>query len=357
MNEDRQGQDMSCPYGSMSSTWILFQITGIRMHYKQLGRTGLRVSVVGLGCGNFGGIGSAPAFFGKGETEAEAFALMDAAWEMGINFFDTADAYGGGRSETYIGNWLRGKGGSVRDQLILSSKVFNPVGDGTNDWGLSRRHIFRQVEASLKRLGVDHLDMYLMHEPDPQTPLEETIRAMDDLVHQGKVHYLGASNMPGWLLTKALWISDKYNLHRFEWVQNAYSLMNREDEREVLPVCADQGLGYTPFSPLAGGWLTGKYQSKEQFPVGSRMTLRPEPYERFLNDATFEGLKQFKAEADKRNVSMSGLALAWVMSHPLMTAPIIGPRKPEHLQPITEALSVHLTPEERDGLTRFFPYL
>src|SRR5215207_5251446 len=164
------------------------------MHYKNLGRTGLKVSAVGLGCGNFGGIGSAPAFFGKGETQAEAFALMDAAWELGINFFDTADAYGGGRSETAIGNWLKSKDRAVRDQLIISSKVFNPVGDGPNDRGLSRRHIFRQVEASLRRLGADYLDIYLIHEPDPSTPLDETLRALDDLVHQGKVRYIGASN-------------------------------------------------------------------------------------------------------------------------------------------------------------------
>src|SRR5829696_8650527 len=257
------------------------------MRYTNLGRTGLKVSVVGLGCGNFGGIGSAPAFFGKGETEAEAFTLMDAAWELGINFFDTADAYGGGRSETYIGNWLKEKGAAVRDQLILSSKVFNPVGDGPNDKGLSRRHIFREVESSLRRLGVERLDMYLIHEPDPETPLEETLCALDDLVHQGKLHYIGASNMPGWLMTKALWLSDKRGWQRFEWVQNSYSLMERGDEREVLPLCADQGLGYTPLSPLAGGWLTGKYTSAADFPQGSRMTLRPEPYTRFLNESTF----------------------------------------------------------------------
>ena len=137
-----------------------------------------------------------PAFFGKGETEAEAFALMDAAWELGINFFDTADAYGGGRSESYIGNWLKAKGAAVRDQLILSSKVFNPVGEGVNERGLSRRHIFRQVDASLRRLGVDHLDMYLIHEPDPETPLEETLRALDDLVHMGKVHYSARRTCP-----------------------------------------------------------------------------------------------------------------------------------------------------------------
>lgn len=327
------------------------------MQYKNLGRTGLKVSSVGLGCGNFGGIGSAPAFFGKGETEAEAFAVMDAAWALGINFFDTADAYGGGRSETYIGNWLKTKDATVRDQIILSSKVFNPVGDGPNDQGLSRRHIFRQVEASLKRLGVNHLDMYLIHEPDPETPLEETLRALDDLVHQGMIHYIGASNMPAWLMTKALWISDKYGLHRFEWVQNSYSLLDRGDERDILPLCADQGLGYTPFSPLAGGWLTGKYHSIDQFPAGSRMTLRPEPYARFLNEATFNGLTQFKAEAARRGVSMGGLALAWGMSNPRVTAPIIGPRKPEHLAPVREALTLQLTADEREMLSGLFAHL
>jgi aryl-alcohol dehydrogenase-like predicted oxidoreductase len=316
----------------------------------------MKVSVVGLGCGNFGGIGSAPAFFGKGETEEEALALMDAAWEMGINFFDTADAYGGGRSETYIGKWLKAKGAAVRDQLIISSKVFNPVGEGPNDRGLSRRHLFRQIESSLKRLGVDHLDMHLIHEPDPGTPLDETLRALDDLIHQGKVHYIGASNMPGWLMTKALWMSDKHHLHRFEWVQNSYSLLDRGDEESILPLCADQGLGYTPFSPLAGGWLTGKYQSAGDYPQGSRMTLRPEPYSRFLNEATFRGLEQFKAEAAQRDMSMSGLALAWVMSHPLVTAPIIGPRKVEHFTPVQEALSVQLTTSERDVLSNLFPH-
>ncbi len=325
------------------------------MRYTNLGRTGLQISVIGLGCGNFGGIGSSPAFFGKGDTEEEAFAIMDTAWEMGINNFDTADAYGGGRSETAIGKWLKGKGAAVRDQLILTSKVFNPVGDGPNDRGLSRRHILRQVERSLQRLGVDHIDMYLMHEPDPTTPLEETIRAMDDLVRQGKVHYIGASNMPGWLMTKALWISDKYNLHRFEWVQNSYSLLERTDDREVLPLCADQGLGYTPFSPLAGGWLTGKYQSAADFSEGSRMAMRPEPYQKLVNQSTFDGLAKFKAEADKRGVSMGGLAIAWLLSNPLVTAPIIGPRKPSHFQPVREALDLQLNEEERRQLTALFP--
>lgn len=320
------------------------------MNYKNLGRTGLKVSAVGLGCGNFGGVGSAPAFFGKGETEEEAFVLMDMAWDLGINFFDTADAYGGGRSETYIGNWLRSKGARVRDQLILSSKVFNPVGDGPNDRGLSRRHIIRQIDASLKRLGVEHLDMYLMHEPDPTTPLDETLRAMDDLVHMGKVRYIGASNMPAWLMTKSLWLSDKYGLHRFEWVQNSYSLLDRGDEKEMFPLCADQHIGYTPFSPLAGGLLTGKYQLNNDYPAGSRMTLRPEPYFRFWNQATFNGLERVKARAKDYGVSMGGLALAWVMSSPHVTAPIIGPRKIEHFQPVREALGLSLSIEEREAI-------
>lgn len=320
------------------------------MNYVPLGRTGLKVSRVILGCGNFGGIGSAPAFFGKGENEAQAHAIMDAAWEMGITVFDTADAYGGGTSETYIGNWLRGKGQRVRDQIILSSKVFNPVGDGPNDRGLSRRHIFRQIDASLRRLGVDHLDMYLIHEPDPSTPLEETLSTLNDLVHVGKVRYIGASNMPAWLMTKALWLSDKYHWQRFEWVQNSYSLLDRADERELFPLLADQQLGYTPFSPLAGGWLTGKYLAGQPFPTGSRMTLRPEPYERLLNAATYRGLANLAQHAAQRGSDMASLALAWVMSHPMMTAPIIGPRKPEHLQPAINALNITLTASDRNQI-------
>jgi aryl-alcohol dehydrogenase-like predicted oxidoreductase len=324
------------------------------VEYKKLGHTGLKISGIGLGCGNFGGIGSAPAFFGQGETEAAAFALMDEAWDMGVNFFDTADAYGGGRSETFIGKWLKAKGPTVRDGLVLSSKVFNPVGDGPNDWGLSRRHIMRQIEASLARLGVDHLDMYLIHEPDPTTPLEETLQALDGLVHQGKVRYLGASNMPAWLMTKALWLSDKYNLHRFEWVQNSYSLLDRADEQEMLPLCADQGLGYTPFSPLAGGWLTGKYRLGEPFPSGSRMTLRPEPYGKFLNEHIYNCLEALCAYAAERGTDMATLALAWVMAHPLVTAPIIGPRQPEHFEPARKALAIKLTEDERKAISDLF---
>ncbi len=325
------------------------------MDYKNLGQTGLKISAVGLGCGNFGGIGSAPAFFGKGETEEQAVMLMDTAWEMGINFFDTANAYGGGRSETYIGNWLKAKGAHVKDQIILSSKVFYPVGDGPNDRGLSRRHIMRQVDASLSRLGVDHLDMYLIHEPDPTTPLEETLQVLNDLIHMGKLRYIGASNMPAWLMVKALWISDKFHLSRFDWVQNAYSLLDRTDEREMFPLCADQRLGYTPFSPLAGGLLTGKYQLDRDYPADSRMTLRPDPYLQHWNQQTFEGLQRFEVEAQRRGMSPSGLALAWIISSPYVTAPLIGPRKAEHFLPVKEALKVKLSIEERALIAKMLP--
>jgi len=248
------------------------------MEYRRLGSTGLKVSRLGLGCGNFGGIGSAPAFFGMGENEAQACALMDRAFDVGINVFDTANSYGGGLSEIYIGRWLRKKGTAARDQLLLSSKVFNPVGPGPNDRGLSRRHIFQQVEESLRRLHTDRLDMYLIHEPDPDTPLEETLGALTDLVRMGKVLYVGASNIEAWRLARSLWISDVRHLVRFEWIQNAYSLLDRAPERELFPLCADQGIGFTAFSPLSGGWLTGKYRSAPIFPEGSRMALRPEPY-------------------------------------------------------------------------------
>ncbi len=317
------------------------------MRYTRLGNTGLKVSAVGLGCGNFGGVGSAPALFGKGESEEEAFAVMDAAWEMGINFFDTADAYGGGRSETYVGNWLRGKGSRVREQLLLATKTFNPVGPGINDRGLSRAHIMRQVDASLRRLQTDHVDMYLIHGPDPDVPPEETLRAFNDLVHAGKVRYIGACNMSAWETMKVLAISDRLELQRFGWIQNAYNLLERDDEREMLPLCADQGLGYTPFSPLAGGWLTGKYRRPRDYPAGSRMTLRPEPYTRFERPAVFAAIERLANEARQRGVSAAGLALAWVLSNPLVTAAIVGPRAPGHLQPVHEALASHLTSAER----------
>ncbi len=324
------------------------------MEHRSLGRTGLKVSRLGLGCGNFGGIGSDPRFYGQGESEAEAFALMDRALDAGINFFDTADAYGGGRSESFIGRWLKTKDASVASRVLVSSKAFNPVGEGPNDRGLSRRHLKRQVERSLKRLGLETLDMFLIHEPDPETPLEETLEALDDLIHAGKIHYIGASNIAGSELAKALAASDEKGWNRFQWVQNGYSLLERAAERDVLPLCAEEGLGFTPFSPLAGGWLTGKYSATDHFPEGSRMTLRPEPYAHLRHESVLAAIAAFGERARDRGVSMAALAIAWVLSHPRTTAVILGPRRPEHLDPAEEALSIRLDEAERGEIASLF---
>jgi aryl-alcohol dehydrogenase-like predicted oxidoreductase len=324
------------------------------MEQRQLGRTGIHVSRVALGCGNFGGIGSAPEFFGQGESEEEALRLLDAAWEAGITLFDTADAYGGGRSERAIGRWLAERGPTVRERVVLATKVFHSVEGDPEDHGLARERILRQIAGSLERLGLERVALYLIHEPDPETPIEETLGALDELVRAGKVGAIGASNVDASQLAAALRVSDDGGLARFEWVQNSYSLLDRRDEEELLPLCEEHGLGYTPFSPLAGGWLTGKYRRGRAYPRGSRMMLRPEPYAELEDERTFEGLEALEAAARERGVDMTTLALAWVVSHPLVTAAIVGPRRPEHIEPARAALDLSLSPAERKELGALF---
>ena len=317
------------------------------MEHRRLGRTGIEVSRLILGCGNFGGIGSSPAFFGRGETKEQAAAIMDAAWEAGITTFDTADAYGGGRSETFIGNWLRRRGPGVRERLVLTTKTFNPMQDGA-DSGLSRERIRRQVEASLQRLGVERLDLYLPHAMDPATPVAETIGAFAELVDEGKIRAYGGSNVD------AAWLEEALRHGRPEWVQNSFSLLDRTDEAGVLALCGREGLGYTPFSPLAGGWLTGKYRRGEEPPAGSRMTLRPEPYAHLRNDETFDRLERFEALARERETTPAALALAWLLAHPHVTAVVVGPRRPEQLRPALDALELRLSPPERGTVSAVF---
>jgi aryl-alcohol dehydrogenase-like predicted oxidoreductase len=318
--------------------------------YRQLGGTGLELSRIGLGCGNFGGIGSAPELFGRGENEEEAFALMDAAWAAGITFFDTAASYGGGRSESWIGKWRRERGVPV----LLGSKVYWSASGDPDDRGLSGERILREAEGSLGRLGVDQLDLYLTHEPDPETPIEETLRALDELVRAGKVRAIGASNLDAAQLEEALETSERLGLARFEWVQNEFSLFQQE-AGGVLGVCEREGLGFTPFSPLGGGWLTGKYRRGEGYPAGSRMALRPEPYEELANDRTFDALDSFGAAAAERGVEPAALAIAWVLSDPRVTAVVVGPRRVEQLGPALAALDLRLASAERDELAELFP--
>jgi aryl-alcohol dehydrogenase-like predicted oxidoreductase len=320
------------------------------MEQRRLGATGVDVTRIILGCGNFGGIGSAPAFFGQGESEEEAFALMDAAWELGVRVFDTADAYGGGRSETWIGRWLRARG----HRPVLATKVFNSVTGDPADRGLAPERIKRQIDGSLGRLGVERVDLYLIHAPDPDTPLQDTLGAFDELVRAGKVGAIGASNVDRPYLEEALAISGRNGWARFEWVQNSYSLLERDAERDVLPFCAEHGLGFTPFGPLAGGWLTGKYARGQAYPEGSRMTKRPEPYAGFDSERVWSGLERLRKAAAERDVDMATLAFAWLFSNSDVTAVVVGPRRPEHLDPPLRALELELSEEERAEVGAFF---
>lgn len=323
------------------------------MEEQALGRSGVSITRVILGCGNFGGIGSSPAFFGQGTSKDDAFRLMDTAWDRGITAFDTADAYGGGRSESLIGEWLQTKGADVRDRIVIATKTFNPMADG-EDRGLGRARIHRQLDTSLERLGVDRVALYLAHDFDPETPQEETLQAFDDGIRAGKVGAVGASNFNADQLAEALEISMLEGLPRYEWVQNGFSLLEQRDTETVFPLVREHGIGYTPFSPLAGGWLTGKYRRNEPPPAGSRMTLRPEPYVGYTSDRVFDALEELERQADGRSVSMAGLALAWALSLPELTAVVVGPGRPDHLAPAFEALDIDLSPTERDNLTEVF---
>jgi aryl-alcohol dehydrogenase-like predicted oxidoreductase len=317
---------------------------------RPLGRTRIEVSRIVLGCGNFGGIGSTPELFGQGETREEAFALMDAAWAAGVNVLDTAASYGGGRSESWVGDWRSERGAPV----VLSTKVFWSVGGDPSDRGLSRDRILRELEGSLSRLQTERIDMYLTHEPDEETPIAETLGALDEVVRAGKVGAIGASNLDGTGLEEALETSDRLGLTRFDWVQNEYSLLRRGPERDVLPVCAREGVAFTPFSPLGGGWLTGKYRRDEPYPAGSRMTQRPDPYADLVSEETFRGVERFQAAAAERGVEPAALAIAWVLSNPQVTAVVVGPRRPEQLEPALAALELRLSPQERDELAELF---
>jgi aryl-alcohol dehydrogenase-like predicted oxidoreductase len=279
---------------------------------------------VALGCGNFGGVGSSPEFFGKGIPHDEAFAIMDRAWAAGIDWFDTGDAYGGGASESWIGEWIRATGNRPR----LTTKVFHSTTGTPGDTGLAPDRVRRQVEASLKRLGVDRVDFYLAHEPDRTIALESTVACFERLREEGIVGAWGLSNF------------DLDDIRAFgpALVQNSFSLLDRADEEDVLPYCRAHGILYVPFGPLAGGWLTGKYRRGESFPDGSRMTQRPGPYAQYVDDEVFDLLEELEAEASRRGVSMAALAFAWVLER--CDGAVCGPNRAAHLDPILEAMEL-----------------
>jgi aryl-alcohol dehydrogenase-like predicted oxidoreductase len=318
--------------------------------YRRLGPTSLELSRIGLGGGNFGGVGSAPELFGQGESEEEAFALMDAAWAAGVNFFDTAASYGGGRSESWIGRWRRDRGADV----ILSTKVYWSVTGDPDDRGLARERVLRENAASLDRLGVDRVQMYLTHEPDPETPILETLETLDRLVSEGKVEAIGASKVTAEQLLEALETSNAHGLVRYAWVQNELNLLAPDAQDDVRKICRREGLGFTPFSPLAGGWLTGKYESGAPYPPGSRMTLRPEPYEQLVALRTFRALSAFRTIADELETEPATLALAWLLAQPEVTAVVVGPRNPEQLGSALAALELELDEGRSDEVASLF---
>ncbi|HSL63447.1 MAG TPA: aldo/keto reductase [Gaiellaceae bacterium] len=296
-----------------------------------------------LGCGNFGGIGSAPAFFGQGETREQAFGLMDTAWAAGIRRFDTADAYGGGRSERWIGEWMRSRG----HRPSLTTKVFHSVDGKPADQGLAPARIRRQLRGSLERLGVDAVDLYLTHEPDPATPVADTFVALERLRDEGLVGAVGVSNVDVRELDEALAAAT------VAAVQNAYSLLDRESE-PVVERCRDREAEFQAFGPLAGGWLTGKYRRGQPLPAGSRMALRPEPYRHLEDEAVFDALDRFAGEAAANGVDGATLAIAWLLSDPRVGAVVLGPRRPEHLEPALRALSLELSSADRARLEALF---
>jgi aryl-alcohol dehydrogenase-like predicted oxidoreductase len=309
-----------------------------------LGTSGRELPRVALGCGNFGGVGSSPAFFGQGLGEDEAMALMDAAWELGITHFDTADAYGGGRSERAIGRWMAARG--VRP--TLTTKTFNPMSDD-GDRGLAPERVRRQLLSSLERLGVERVDLYLAHDHDPAVPLADSFAAFAAAVASGQVGAYGVSNFNAEQLEQALAVGTPAA------VQNSCSLLEQHDLDGVLGLCERHSVSYLAFSPLAGGWLTGKYRRDEPYPDGSRMTQRPEPYAGLASaEQTFDALDALARFAGERGTSMASVALAWLLADRRIAQVVVGPGRPEHLEPVREALAHPLALDEAQRLGKAF---
>lgn len=310
------------------------------MEYRNLGHTGLKVSELCLGSMQFGWTAD----------QSLSYQILDEAWQAGINFIDTADIYSnwasgnpGGVSEQIIGKWMS-RSKISRDQIVIATKVRGQMGKGPNDQGLSRTHIFDAVEKSLKRLNTDYIDLYQAHWFDEETPIDETLMAFDDLVHQGKIRYIGASNYPAWRLMQSLWMSDKLNIVRYDSLQPHYNLVNRtEFEHELSQVCSEYGIGVIPYSPLAGGFLTGKYQKDNPIPESQRAdgTKR-----RYFNNFGWRVLMAAEEIAVEKNKSVSQIALAWLLSQEVVTSPIIGPRTLKQIKDNLGAAGLRLTMDE-----------
>lgn len=321
------------------------------MKIKRLGRTGLKVTEVCLGT----------MTFGYQCDKDTSFSILNRAWEGGINFIDTADVYPlpptlptVGRTEEFIGDWFKANPGK-RHEIILATKCNGKMGNGANDHGLSRRHIMDAIDGSLRRLQTDFIDLYQVHFYDPETPLDETLHALDDIVKAGKARYIGCSNYLGYQLAKALWISDKLNITRYDSVQPRYNLLFREFENELFPLCQSEGVGVIVYNPLAGGFLTGKHQRDKEpedmgrFKLGDAGKLYQS---RYWHDAQFDAVESMKNFFKERNKSLTQVSLAWVLSQPFITSAIVGASKASQLDDSLPAVDLKLDEEEMNFLNQ-----
>ena len=310
------------------------------MEYRNVGRSGLPVSVAGLGCNNFG----------MRIDKEQTAAVVHRALELGVTLFDTADIYGGTRSEEFFGAAL----GDRRKNVVVATKFVGPVGEGPLNRGASRRHVFDAVENSLRRLGTDWIDLYQIHFPDVTTPIEETLRALDDLVKQGKVRYIGCSNFAAWQVVEAQWTARTEHFVPLISAQSEYNLLNRRIERELVPACQEYELGILPYFPLASGFLSGKYRPGEKPPEGTRLAAWGPRGEEVLSERNFAILGALEQFAEARGKSVLDVAIGWLASHPYVPSAIAGATKPEQVEENVKAAEWRLTPEEVseiDGIT------
>ena len=313
------------------------------MEFRTLGSSGLKVSLAGLGCNNFG------MTIDAAQTEK----VVGAALESGINFFDTADCYGGGNSEVFLGQAL----GKKRDQAIIATKFGVPMGRGPLMGGASRRYVLRAAEASLKRLGTDHIDVYILHTPDAETPIEETLDALNFLVDQGKVRYLGCSNLAGWQIADATWQAKSRGLRGFVTAQNEWSLLERKVEGDIVPACGQFGLGMLPYFPLASGALTGKYKrgqapSSDSRYGGSQGKTFGKMYGHFVSDGSLAKVEQLEKVAAQAGLGMAALALSWLASRPVVSSVIAGATRPEQVEANAKSTRGDLGAEVYDAVEK-----
>ena len=312
------------------------------MEYRSLGRAGVQVSQICLGSMMFGGQ----------TNEEDSIRIIHRAVDAGINFIDTANVYNQGESERLVGKATR----SMRDEVVIATKVRGAMGEGVNQSGSGRYHIMTEVEASLKRLGTDRIDLYYLHRADPATPIEESLRVLDDCVRQGKVRYIACSNFEAWRICEALSVSERMNLEKFVCVQPLYNIVNRDIEVELLPFCQEYGLGVVSYSPLARGVLAGKYLPGAAFPEGSRAARQDRRiHQTELREESFEVAQKLKPMADAHGKKLTQFSLAWVLANPIITSVIIGPRTMEQLEDNLKCLDCVLSPEDESAINALVP--